>query len=568
MFASIPTRYEDIADWTWEQFKPLLDELLAAELTEANIESWLSGWTQVIELYYELGSRAFVATTLDTTDEAAQQRFQYYTDHIQPEYMRAENQLNQKLVECDLVPKGMDISVRRIKSGIELFREANLPLLSAEQNLGTEYNRLCGAQTVEWDGEQRTLRQLHPVQLEADRERRERAWRLGFERQLQDRDSLIDIWDRFLNLRRDIAVNADLPDYRAYRWKQMNRFDYSPADAQSFFDAIKAVVVPANERLMQRRKGLLNLETLRPWDTQVDVLGREPLRPFSDVGTLKDRTVDIFRAVDPELGEYVRIMRDEGYLDLDNRPNKGPGGYCSYFPLSRRPFIFMNAVGLHDDVQTMLHESGHAFHTFSDDHLPWAQQRDVSIEFAEVASMAMELLAAPYLSQDNGGFYPPAEAARARIKHLESILHLWSYIAVVASFQHWVYTHMDEARDSEICDDIWESLWDRFMPVVDHRGLEACKRIRWRMQVHIYCLPFYYIEYGLAQLGAVQVWSNSLQDHSLALGQYRHALTLGTTASLPEIFQAAGANFAFDAATLRDAVTLIEKTIAELEAVK
>ena len=567
MFASIPTRYEDIADWTWEQFKPLVNELLAAELTEANIESWLSSWTQVIELYYELGGRAFVATTLDTTDEGAQQRFQYYTDQIQPEYMRAENQLNQKLVECGLVPAGMDIAVRRIKNGIELFREANLPLLSAEQNLGTEYNRLCGAQTVEWEGEQRTLRQLHPVQLEADRERRERAWRLGFERQLQDRDSLIDIWHRFLDLRGDIAVNAEMPDYRAYRWKQMNRFDYTPADAQSFFDAIEAVVVPANERLLQRRKALLNLETLRPWDTQVDVLGREPLRPFSDVGTLKDRTVDIFQAVDPELGEYVRIMRDEGYLDLDNRPNKGPGGYCSYFPLSRRPFIFMNAVGLHDDVQTMLHESGHAFHSFSDDHLPWAQQRDVSIEFAEVASMAMELLAAPWLSQDNGGFYPAAEAARARINHLERILHLWSYIAVVASFQHWVYTHMDEARDAETCDDVWGSLWDRYMPVVDYSGLEAPKRIRWRMQVHIYCLPFYYIEYGLAQLGAVQVWANSLQDHSLALGQYRHALTLGTTASLPEIFQAAGANFAFDAATLRDAVTLIEKTIAELEAV-
>ena len=327
------------------------------------------------------------------------------------------------------------------------------------------------------------------------------------------------------------------------------------------------MVTPAYGRVLERRKLALGLDALRPWDTEVDVFGRQPLRPFSDVVTLQDKTIGIFQAVDPELADYTRIMRDEGYFDLDNRANKAPGGFCTYYPLSRRLYIFMNAVGLHSDVQTMLHEMGHAFHAFSDDHLRWSQQRDVSMEFAEVASMAMELLAAPYLAADKGGFYSPAEAARARIQHLEGLLRLWAYIAVVAGFQHWIYTHIDEARDPDACDDQWESLWNRYTPVIDYSGLEAFKRFRWRMQIHIYVVPFYYIEYGLAQLGAAQIWANSLSDQAGALAQYRQALTLGTTVSLPEVFQAAGAKFAFDADTLRGAVNLIEKTIAELEGV-
>ena len=567
MIGPSATSYQDIKDWTWDNFLPLAEELAATEVHAENIESWLDGWTQLSRLYYELGNRAFVDTTVDTADESAQERFQRYNERIQPEFKRVEHQLNQKLIASGLTPPGMEIAVRRIKNGIELFREENLPLLGAEQNLSTEYNRVLGAQTVEWEGEQMTLRQLQPVLSEPDRGRRESAWRRSFERSLDDRDQLNDIWGRFLDLRGQISANADMRDYRAYKWHELNRFDYSPSDALSFFEAIENVVVPAYKRVLERRRDRLGVAALRPWDTQNDVYGRPPLRPFSAVQSLEDKTIDIFSAVDDELAGYLRIMRDEGYLDLENRKNKAPGGYCSYFPLSRRPFIFMNAVGLHDDVQTMLHEAGHAFHTFCDDHLPWAQQRDVAIEFAEVASMAMELLAAPYLSVDQGGFYAQAETARARIEHLENLLRLWAYIAVVASFQHWVYSNIDAARDPEKCDEHWESLWDRFTPVIDYTGLEPYKRFRWRMQMHIFCLPFYYIEYGLAQLGAVQVWANSLRDHGAALARYRHALTLGTTVSLPEIYRAAGARFALDGETLREAVDLIEATIDDLETV-
>ena len=568
MFEGLPETYEQCRDWIWDEFEPLAQALVAVDLNADNVESWLDGWTQIARLYNEIGARAFVATTVDTTDESAAERYRIFNDHMQPEYSRLQNQLNRKLVESGLHPAGMEIALRKMRGGIELFCEDNLPLLSAEQNIATEYNRVVAAQTVEWESEQLTLRQLQPILSEPDRDRRERAWRLTCQRSLEDRDQLNDIWARLLDLRSQIAANADMPDYRAYKWKAINRFDYTPADALTFVDAIEDVVAPAFARSMERRRRALGVDRLRPWDTQNDPRGRSPLRPFSDVADLQDKTIAIFRALDAELAGFLTLMRDDCCLDLDNRPNKAPGGYCFYFPLSRRPLLFMNAVGLHADVQIMFHEAGHAFHSFSDDHLRWVQQRDVPMEFAEVASMALELLAAPYLSADQGGFYSPADAARARIEHLEDSLRFWCLIAIIVGFQHWVYAHHDQARDSETCDDQWENLWDRLMPIIDYSGVEDYKRFRWRERMHIFCLPFHFIEYGLAQLGAVQVWANSLKDHESALRQYRQALRLGATVSLPQIFQAAGAKFAFDADTLRGAVNLIEETIAELEAVE
>lgn len=568
MFTTIPSSYDDIKDWRWADFKPYADQLLAQDITDDTIETWLKGYTQLNLLIDEVEQQTYVATTQDTTDEDANQRFMIYNDEILPEVMKIRNQLDKKWVASGLVPDGLDVSIRNIKGNLELYRDENLPLMSQENNLGTEYDRVLGAQTVEWDGEEITLSQLAPVFTELDRSRREEAWRLAFERRLQDRDTLNNIWTRFLDIRKTIAKNADMPDYRAYKWKELNRFDYTPDDALAFFDAIEDVVVPVVERILNKRKTQLGLDTLRPWDTSVDIQGRDPLRPFDDVQILKDKSVGIFNSIDPELGEFVRIMSDEGYLDLDNRKGKGPGGYMTYFPLSKRPFIFMNSVGLHDDVQTMLHESGHAFHGFDCSTLPYSQQCEPPMEFAEVASMAMELLAAPYLTEESGGFYSAADAARARIEHLSEIPYLWAYIAVVAGFQHWAYTHIDDAYDLDKCDEAWENLWNRFIKGIDYTGLEKYKRFRWRAQLHIYQLPFYYIEYGIAQLGAVQVWANSLNNHKQALADYRKALKLGNTATLPELFKTAGANFSFDANTLRDAVALIEKTINELEAIE
>jgi oligoendopeptidase F len=258
-------------------------------------------------------------------------------------------------------------------------------------------------------------------------------------------------------------------------------------------------------------------------------------------------------------------MRAESLLDLDNRKGKAPGGYCAELAVERKPFIFMNAVGLHDDVQTLLHEAGHAFHVFEAARLPYHQQLEYGMEIAEVASMSMELLAAPHLTRDAGGYFSREEAARARVEHLEGIVLFWPYMAVVDGFQHWVYEHPDDARRPANCDATWDTLWQRFMPVVDWSGLEDQRRTGWQRKLHIFQLPFYYVEYGLAQLGAVQVWRNSLADPAHAVADYRRALAMGATATLPDLFAAAGARFAFDAGTLSEAVQLVERTIQELD---
>jgi len=258
-------------------------------------------------------------------------------------------------------------------------------------------------------------------------------------------------------------------------------------------------------------------------------------------------------------------MARESLLDLDNRKNKAPGGYCASFPMSKRPFIFMNAVGLHDDLQTMLHESGHAFHNFERDALTYSQQRQIGLEFAEVASMSMELLAAPYLAAREGGVYSDADARRARVEHLESDILFWPYMAVVDTFQHWVYAHPSDAADPSKCDAQWAVQWDRFMGGVDWGGLDEEMVTGWHRKLHIHQVPFYYVEYGLAQLGAVQVWANALRDQAGAVARYRRALALGGTAALPQLFAAAGAKFAFDTATLGRYVDLMERTIEELE---
>ena len=276
-------------------------------------------------------------------------------------------------------------------------------------------------------------------------------------------------------------------------------------------------------------------------------------------------SLNIFNSVDLELGRYFAIMAEEGLLDLDTRSGKALGGYCRTLDMRKRPFIFMNGVGVHDDVQTMLHEAGHAFHVFETAALPLYWQADKPMEFAEVASMAMEKIAAPYMIKENGGFYTAAEAARARIEHLENEILFLPYMAVVDAFQHWVYTHPEVAMNAANCDAAWDALWDRFMPGIDWTGFEEARMTGWHRKLHIFTVPFYYIEYGMAQIGALQVWRNSLSDQAGALAAYRHALSLGGTKTLPELFATAGAQFRFDADLLSELVALVENTIDGLE---
>jgi oligoendopeptidase F len=553
---------------SWPQAEPFVHDLLDRALSAATLDAWLSGWTQLARLVTETHQRLYVATTVDTEDQQSEHRYYAFLEEIYPAWQAAEQQLKQKLLGTGLEPANFAVALQHMRAQAQLFREANLPLLADEQKLLNEDDKLRGAQTVEWEGRELMLDQLQPLYQQTDRALRERAWRLAQARQLQDRGALNELWGRMQSLRPQVAANAECPDYRAYRWQQLARSDYTPGDCEIFHQAIEQVVVPAAERIYERRRRRLGVETLRPWDLDVDVQGRAPLRPFGQVAELEAHCAAMLARVHPELGAQFEIMRREQLLDLDNRKGKAPGGYCTFFPVAERPYIFMNAVGVHDDVNTLLHEAGHAFHvfhTFDGDGLPYHQQWDVGMEFAEVASMSMELLAAPYLAAGTGGFYADADAARARIEHLEGILRFWPYVAVVDAFQHWAYTHPDAAADPSSCEASWSALWRRLMRGVDWSGLEDEMADGWRQKLHIFQMPFYYVEYGLAQLGAVQVWRNALSDPDGAVARYRYALALGCTTPLPDLYAAAGARFAFDAATLGQAVELIERTIEELE---
>lgn len=565
MSFSLPKTAQEFMDWDWSQIEPYYHDLNTRPLSNKTMNTWLADWTCLSNLVSETYARLFVATTLDTKDKEAEQRYHTFLDQIYPAVEAAGQKLKQKLLASGLEPDNFEIPLRNMRAEADLFREENLPLLTQERKLASEYDKIIGAQTVTWEGEERTLIQLRPIYQDQDRSLRERAWRLAAERQLADRAAINELWVKFLNLRCQLAAQADAPDYRAFRWQQMLRFDYTPEDCRSFHRAIEAVVVPAAARLYEKRRKQLGLDRLRPWDLDVDPLNRSPLRPFGTVDELADKVGIMFQQVDPQLGEYFGTMKQENLLDMDNRQGKAPGGYCITFAVEKKPFIFMNAVGLHDDVQTLLHESGHAFHAFEASRLPYHQQLDVGMEFAEVASMTMELLAGPYLAEEAGGFYAAEEAARARIEHLEEILLFWPYMAVVDAFQHWVYENHDAATEPDNCDAKWAELWQRFMPGQDWSGLEQEMMTGWHRKLHIYQVPFYYVEYGLAQLGAVQVWRNALQDQNQALANYRQALALGGTVPLPKLFEAAGVKFAFDEETLSAAVELVETNIESLE---
>jgi oligoendopeptidase F len=565
MFDSLPRDATGTREWRWAQFEPYYTDLAERTVDEGTVSAFLSDWTRLSELLDETYSRLYVATTVNTADEGAEELFHGFLDQVYPQAEEAEQKLREKIVAQQKVPPGFEIALRKMRVDMELFRQENLPLKTEEQKLGTQYDKIMGAQTVEWEGKEVTLVQLRPVYQDVDRAKRERAWRTAAQRQVQDREAIGDLWKRFLELRISMAANAGFADYRSFRWQEMHRFDYSPDDCMAFHRAIEETVVPAAERLAEKRRSDLGIDRLFPWDTIVDPLGRPPLAPFKEASELKTGTASLFHGLDPRLGSHFDTMVNEGLLDLENRKNKAPGGYCIDFAAVKRPFIFMNAVGMHDDVQTLLHESGHCFHTFERASLPYFQQRYVGMEFAEVASMAMELLASSHLSKEKGGFYNEADAARAFAEHLERSIQFWPFMAAVDAFQHWVYENPEQAGDLENCDEQWKHVAQRFITWVDWTDLEEELKNGWQTKPHIHVVPFYYVEYGLAQLGAVQIWGNSLKDLDSAVAAYLDALALGGTVPLPDLFARAGAKFTFDVQTLKSAVSLMEHTLESLK---
>lgn len=574
----LPDDVHDFMEWEWARIEPYYARLQEFEINAQNIRGWLADWSRLASLLEERYARLTLASTQNTANRAVEDEYNRFVEEIYPKYLAAEQTLKEKLISSGLEPKGFEIPVRNLRAEAAIFREKNLPLHTREQKLEKEYDKILGAETVRWNGDEKTLAQMIPVFQNPDRATRERAWRLVHARRLQNRGALNELWMQLLKVHLEMAKNAGfvLPngtgDYRAFRWQQYLRFDYTPEDSKQFDAAILATVVPAAARIYEKYRARLGVESLRPWDLQgpqgffvaADPPGREPLHPFRDDAELIEKCAAIFHDVDPQLGAYFDTMRKENLLDLANRKNKAPGGYCMNLEQTKRPFIFMNAVGTHDDVQTLLHEAGHAFHAFEAFELPYIQQRSIGLEFCEVASNVMEFLGGQYLNRP-GGFYKDGEAARARIEKLQTALFFWPYMAVMDLFQHWAYENPKDAMDPENCDAQWGELWDQYMVGVDWSGLEQERITGWHRKLHIFTGPFYYIEYGMAQLGAAQVWANALRDQPGAVRAYRRALALGGTVPLPTLFETAGAKFKFDAATLGEAVELMEATIRQLE---
>jgi oligoendopeptidase F len=562
---AIPDSPDAFKDATWEEVLPYYEALASKPLDRSNVEEWLADWSRFESLLSEAGALTSFEYSCDTTDperESAQLRF---GTQISPKAQEQRVRLERRLVELGYVRPGLETVVERFRNHMQLFNEANVPLFAELSSLSTRWSKVNGALSVEWEGEEKTPAQLLPYLLSNDRAMRERAFRLRARPYLEQHGVLAEIFDRMLDLRQQVARNAGFANYRDFAHREKNRFDYTPTDCLRFHEAVESAVLPAAERIMERRRRRMSLDRLRPWDMDVDPEGRLPLKPFQEIDTFIDRAAAVFAHVDPEFRVYFQRMAHAKLLDLDNRKGKAPGGYCQTLAFSKMPLIFMNAVGIDSDLTTLLHESGHAFHSFEASELPILFQRHPGSEMAEVASMSMELLAAPFIDRANGGYYSDEEARRSRTELLEGIVLFFPHCASVDAFQQWVYTD-DEGRDAGARDAKWLELRRRFEgDVVDWSGLDSERIARWYQQPHFYAAPFYYIEYGIAQLGALQVWRNSLHGRADAVRKYREALALGATRPMPDLFKAAGARMIFDSDGMRELIELVEEELNKLD---
>lgn len=565
MATAVPHTPDHVASASWTEIQPLYDALATRPLAAAGVDAWLADWSALEAPLQEAASLAAIAYAADTADPAKEAAHLRFAREIEPRCEEQRVRLAGRLLDLGLDRPDLALMLRRFRTRRELFRTANVPVQQALADLTARYQRLTGEMTAPWEGEDLPLARLRPFLLDQHRSVRERAFRRQLAPFIARRVDLADLFDEQLTLRRQLAQNAGFGSYRDYAFRELDRFDYGPEDCLALHDAIAATVVPALARRYARRQQRLGVGTLRPWDTEVDPAGRSPLRPYDTIAELVSRTQTVAAHVDPAFGGYVATMAREGLFDLGSRAGKQQGGFCSLLPYRRRPFILLSDSGTDRTVEGLLHEVGHACHFCEVFALPLVFQWFPGLEMAEVASTTMELLTLPYLGQDAGGFYDAEDARRARRERLERILAGLAWIATVDAFQHWLYTN-EESGDREARDAAWGRIAARFEPsVVEWEGFDAERVALWYRQPHIFLYPFYYIEYAIAQLGALQIWRNSRADERAAVAAYRRALALGDTRTLPELYATAGARLAFDAATLAELVGLIEEELAELD---
>ena len=562
----LPASPKAFSKASWDEILPYYNNLLYAELSVDNVEAWLETWSDLEDLFEEARESAYFAYTCDTTDAAKEADNLRFQTELEPNAAEQRVGLAQRLVALGYSRDGLSEALKRFETTIAIFREANVALKADVEGLSAEYQKVTGAMTADWNGETVALPRLRPFMQDVDRAVREKAWRLHREPYVRDRDVLARIFDDQYRLRQEIAANAGFANFRDYMHAEKFRFDYSPDDCYAFHEAVAETCVPAVKRILEKSRRKLGVDSMRPWDTLVDPEGKPPLRPFTEVEDFISGSVQIFNRVDPVLGGYFETMESEKLLDLESRRGKAPGGYMTALPHRRRPIVFMNAVGVHDDLVTLMHEAGHCFHGFEEmEHQALCFQRGPGMEMAEVGSMAMELLSAPYWGRENGGFYSEEDYRRARVQHLEGIIGFFPHCATIDAFQHWIYTS-GKGDDAIARDAEWIRLRERFEAGIDYSGLHAEWVARWYQQLHIFEVPFYYIEYGIAQLGALQVWRNARRDQAGAVAAYRRALALGSTRPLPQLYEAANIKLAFDRQTIGELVEMIEEELERLEA--
>ena len=554
----------------WENIEPFTKNLLERKLTcSVCLETLIKDASTLAEHVSEAGALLYIGMTCDTESEEKRGLFLDFVSNVRPKLSEFSDALNRRIVEHSAVgdlPDRYVLMLRGMRTDIEIFRKENIPLNVKQTELVTEAQGITGGMTVEFDGDERTFPQMSVYLESNERSVRQAAWTAMSERRMQDHERMSEIFDELVTLRHQIALNAGFESYTQYMFKAMHRFDYSIEDCLEFHDSVESVCMPLLREINRERKEALGLNNLSPWDVNEktgagpDIHGREPLRPFETVDEMVEKLSEMFHEISGDLGIKFDKLVEMDTLDLDTRKGKAPGGYQYYLEKSRVPFIFMNAAGLQGDLETMIHEAGHAFHSLYCGHLELIDERNYPIEFAEVASMSMELLTQPWWNK----FYGKEEADRARRTHLEGVVFLLPWIATIDSFQHWIYENPGHTRKER--SEAWLSIRGRFGSEMDWMDHSEFKEVSWQQQGHLYGVPFYYIEYGIAQLGSLQLWKTQLDNPQKALDDYANAMKLGNTRTLPELFSSADLKLGFDEGHFLSLMASEEATLAELQA--
>ena len=560
---------EDFDASSWENIEPYVDDLIQRNLSCSScLEKLISDSSNLAEHISETGALLYIGMTCDTENQTKKNDFLNFVENIRPKLSKFSDKLNRRIAEHPSVgdlPDRYDLMIRGIKSDIDIFREENIPLGVEQTKLVTKAQGITGGMTVEFEGEERTFPEMKAFLESNNRGMREKAWKSMVSRWMNDSEELSEIFDELIKIRHEIAKNAGFDSYTNYMFKAMHRFDYTVEDCLTFHNSIEKVCMPIVREINEKRRSSFNLEILSPWDVNEksgsgpDIEGKNPLRPFENVGEMVQKLSELFHKMSRDLGNKFDKLVEMDTLDLETRKGKAPGGYQYYLEKSRVPFIFMNAAGLQGDLETMIHESGHAFHSLYCGHLDLIDERNYPIEFAEVASMSMELL-----TQDEWQiFYDnDDEVNRAILSHLEGVVFLLPWIATIDAFQHWIYANPNHTREERT--EYWLSLRDRFGSKMDWKDNEDFRELSWQQQGHLFGVPFYYIEYGIAQLGALQLWQTHRKSPEKALKDYENAMKLGNTKILPELFAAAELKLGFDEKHVDSLINEVKTAMAEV----